>query len=50
VTVRSLAYWVAAPLAGLFVILFAFPFIPAILLWGAWDALRLLRKPPSGRK
>jgi len=42
VTLRSILYWVSAPFAGLFVILFALPFIPFILLWGAWDACRLL--------
>ncbi|HXJ72070.1 MAG TPA: hypothetical protein VNM37_04420 [Candidatus Dormibacteraeota bacterium] len=48
-TVRSLAYWMAAPVAGLFVILFALPFIPFILLWGAWDACRLLSGPPRAK-
>lgn len=39
---RSLAYWLAAPVGGVLVILISLPFIPLILLWGAWDALRLV--------
>jgi len=50
VTFRSLAYWCAAPVAGVLVILFALPFIPFILLWGAWDACRLLGRPSQDNR